>query len=134
MGLVTVEGDKKQETIDAIKAEVKDQEVFDFGPESLADDFLLALVGAFQNKKWLIINLNGGRIDGQIYSQLRRLATTNRLQILNWQDQAEFDLKQPEESRAIFIASWPEVEALNLPEFTQLFGPVLDLAEERRNQ
>ena len=134
MGLVTAEGDQKQEAIDAIKAEIKDLEVFDFGPEISSGNFLLALIKSLQDKKWLAVNLSGGRIDGQIYGQLRRLATTNRLQILNWQDEAEFNLKQSEASRIIFIASWPGIEALNLPEFTQLFGPALDLAEARRNQ
>jgi len=134
MGLITAEEGQKKEAIDAVRSEVKNSEVFDFGTEVLPIDFLSALVGALQDKKWLVVNLTGGRIDGQIYSQLRRLATTNRLQILHWQDQAEFNLKQSDESRVVFVASWPEIEALNLPEFTQLFGPALDLTEERRNQ
>ena len=134
MGLIIVQGGQKQEVLEAVRAEIKEVEVFDFNAGALPENFLLVLVKALENKKWLVVNLNGGRVDGQIYNQLRRLAATNRLQIFHWQGQAEFNLKQSSASRVIFLASWPEIEALVLPEFTRLFGPALDLTEERRNQ
>ncbi len=134
MGLVIADDENKKEAAEGIKKEAGNAEFFDFGPELSAEKFFGALVEVLKSKKWLIAILNGGRIDGKIYGALRGLATNNRLQILHFKDEGELNLKQPPESRIVFVASQQDIKELNLPQFVKLFGPALDLAEERRDK
>ncbi len=134
MGLAVANDENKKEIAESLKTEAGDSEIFNFVSQSSPEDFLETLAGTLQSKKWLIVVLSGGRIDGKIYSALRGLATNNRLQILHFKDKEELNLKQPLESRVVFVASWRNIKELNLPEFMKLFGPVLDLTEERRER
>ncbi len=131
MGLVVAKEEKKEKIAEELKNKTGNAEIFRFVKELSPEEFLEALVEALKNEKWLITVLNGGKIDGKIYGALRRLSTSNRLQILHFKNEGELNLKQPPESRIVFVASRRDIEKLDLPEFIKLFGPVLDLAEKR---
>lgn len=133
MGLIIKQPNQPMEEILGFFSK-EDLETFKLNKEVFSDDFLKKLIEVFEQRKWLIVEMEDDSLGNRIYGQLRLLSTLNRLQIFNLagNDQAEINLKQPEESRIIFVTTEEILAKLaekGFNRFLNLFGPVIWLKE-----
>lgn len=102
-------------------------EVFCLSEKNNPREFLKTLIGVFEEKKWLLIELIDGYLPSEVYNQLRLLSINNRLQIFNLDNKEKTDLKMPKESRVVFLASKESIAKIIEPSFLNLFGPVINI-------
>lgn len=124
LGLIISDTHKVEDLI-SLSPYPKRTEVFNLSSEVHPDNFLKALIQAFRNKKWLLVEIRDGYLPGRIYNQLRLLSLQNRLQIFNLGDEEEINYKMPPESRIVFLSSQESLSKINNPTFLKLFGPII---------
>lgn len=85
------------------------------------------LVDAFKKEKWVLLEIKKD-ISSLLLNQLKHLANSNNLQILNFNDKEVFEMKLPEQCRLIVLAERNFIEnKISYPHFYRIFGPVLSL-------
>jgi hypothetical protein len=103
-------------------------EVFELNEKIHPDEFLKKIINCFENKKWLLVEVENGYLPGRIYNQLRLLSCQNRLQVFNLiGEKDEINLKMPKETRIVFIFNKESLAKVNIPNFLALFGPIIKL-------
>lgn len=127
MGLIICEDEDRGKINDLFSKKITQ---VDYTNDSSDSELLEAMIKSMENESWLVINYAGKPISSQVYSALRRLSTSNLLQLLNFDGKDEVNIKQPDEMRVIFLTTWEDIRNSNIPDFTHLFGPVLDLSRE----
>lgn len=127
MGLVVSQSGKVNDLIGLIPTQAS-YEIVAVSSKEHPDDILKKIVEAFQNKKWVILELEEAYMPGRLYNQLRLLSLENKLEVVNLMSSNEQEtvIQQPEESR-VFVVTNKEVSEKLGVSFMSLFGSVLNI-------
>jgi len=99
---------------------VYDETIFD-------EDTIDKIIDAFQKNKWIFLEVEKD-IGSPLLNQLKHLANSNYLQLIDYQGKDIFEMKMPENSRVIVFAERDFIEnKISYPHFYRLFGPTLSL-------
>lgn len=120
-----------------IEPKINPEEIAKMAPEksvcltldknSLPDDILSEIQKAFEEKKWIFIELKDGYLPGRIYNQLRNLSINGKMQVFNFSGKDEVEIHQPPQSRIVLLATKKAIDAVEAPTFLNLFGPIIYL-------
>ena len=125
MGLIVCDSKDRKNLSKMFSDKIK---IVDFDESTNDDQLLEDVARGFKSKSWLVIDYASKPLSSKVYSALRRLSTANMLQLFNFAGQDEINLKQPEESSIVFLTTWNDIHNSGVSNFTNLFGPVLNLA------
>jgi hypothetical protein len=96
------------------------------GSDADPEDAITALLGAAQDTRWCRLDLVDGNLPGRVYNQLRMLATSGHLQIVNPAIEVGMtDVRWPVEAKIVVVISQASLDAMTVPAFLDLFGPIL---------
>lgn len=126
LGLVISDNLKSKDLV-KFAPQSKEVEIFDLSEKSDSREFLKSLITIFEDKKWLLVNLEDGYLPSAIYGQFRLLSTNNHLQIFDLGAKEKMDFKMPKESRIVILANKDSMAKINNPNFINLFGPVINI-------
>ena len=126
LGLVISDNLKSKDLV-KFSPRPKEVGVFNLSEKSNSQEFLKTLITTFEDKKWLLVNIENGYLPSAIYSQLRLLSTNNCLQIFSLDGAGKIDFKMPKESRIVVLANKDSMARINNPNFINLFGPVINI-------
>jgi len=91
------------------------------------EDVIEKLINAFKKGKWVFLEIktDTGR---PLLNQLKHLANSNILQLIDYHGKDVFEMKMPENSRVIVFVERDFIEnKITYPHFYRLFGPTLSL-------
>lgn len=128
-GLIVTKGAFDEKALAKILPKDAKAELIIVDRASFADDLIQQILKAFDGKKWPVLFLKDGFVHPRLYSQLRLLATMNRIQILHLGgDDNETNVRQPRESRVVVVLPQTKVSHIQNPAFMNLFGVVADIS------
>jgi len=94
----------------------------------LSDDAVIdKLVSFLKTDNWILLKMEKD-LGSVLLNQLKSLSNTNAFQIFDYEDQAVFSMKIPDNCRIIVLADRNFIEEkITYPHFYSLFGPTLIL-------
>ena len=127
LGLVITKNGKAGDLVGLMPA-AANIEVFSLSSKDHPDDALKKLIEALKSHKWFVLELEDDYMPGRIYNQLRLLATTNKMEVVNLLGSKEKEtvIKQSADSRIVVVTNHKIAKKLGY-QFTRLFGSVLYL-------
>ena len=129
LGLIVKES-KSQIEVKEVFEEIKkivDIERIVYEETIFDEDTIDKIIDAFQKNKWIFLEIEKD-IGSPLLNQLKHLANSNYLQLIDYQGKDIFEMKMPENSRVIVFAERDFIEnKISYPHFYRLFGPTLSL-------
>ena len=129
LGLIVKES-KSQIEVKEVFEEIKkivDIERIVYEETIFDEDTIDKIIDAFQKNKWIFLEIEKD-IGSPLLNQLKHLANSNSLQLIDYQGKDIFEMKMPENSRVIVFAERDFIEnKISYPHFYRLFGPTLSL-------
>lgn len=128
LGLVVTEDSSQAKIEDLLRFFSQDKaKILKYDNDKYENPFIEELTQLIENKKWVLIDLveDPGH---QMINQLKNLANSNIMQILDYKDKEIFNPKLSEESRIVVVVKRDFLEnEISYPNFTSIFGPQISL-------
>ncbi len=129
LGLVVKEPKSKLsagKVLEAINKIIAVEKVI-YDKSNVDEEIIENLVNIFEKGKWVFLEIKKD-IKSPLLNQLKHLANSNSLQLLDYQGKDLVEIKIPKESRVIIFAERDFIEnIITYPHFYRLFGPTLSL-------
>lgn len=129
LGLIVKESESKinsEEVLAAIRKIVESEKVI-YDKLITDEDMIEKIIEAFENNKWIFLEIKKD-ISSLLLNQLKHLANSNSLRLIDYKGRDLAEIKMPENSRVIVFSERDFIEnKITYPYFYRLFGPTLSI-------